>query len=78
MSTLTERLERLPPERRRRVEERALALIAEEISLRDLRQAREQTQGVGSGSDPAPSPAGEGWGEGSEGDSSPLHTSPAC
>ena len=77
MSTLTERLERLPPERRTLVEERARALIAEEISLRDLRQAREQTQGVGRGSDPAPSPVGEGWGEGSEGDSPPLHTSPA-
>ncbi len=44
MSTLTEHLERLPPERRRRVEERAIALIAEEMSLRDLRKAREQTQ----------------------------------
>ena len=44
MTTLTERMERLPPDRRKRVEERALALIAEEMSLRDLRKARKQTQ----------------------------------
>ena len=44
MSSLTERLEQLPPERRQRVEDRAQALIAEEMSLRDLRKAREQTQ----------------------------------
>ena len=44
MSSLTERLDRLPPERRRRVEDRAQALIADEMSLRDLRKAREQTQ----------------------------------
>ena len=44
MSTLGERLDGLAPERRRRVEERARALIAEEMSLRDLRKAREQTQ----------------------------------
>ena len=37
MPTLTERLERLPPERRTFVEERARALIAEETSLRDAR-----------------------------------------
>ena len=37
MATLTERLERLPPERRTLVEERARALIAEEMSVRDLR-----------------------------------------
>ena len=34
----------LPAERRRRIEERAEALIAEEMSLRDLRKARKQTQ----------------------------------
>ena len=44
MSTLGERLDGLAPERRRRVEDRARALIAEEMSLRDLRKAREQTQ----------------------------------
>ena len=44
MSTLSERLDRLPPERRQRVEERDRALIAEEMSLRDLRKALEQTQ----------------------------------
>ena len=44
MSTLTERMVQLPPERRKRVEERAQALIAEEMSLRDLRRARKQTQ----------------------------------
>ena len=42
--TLTERLDRLPPARRKKVEERAKALIAEEMSLRDLRKARKQTQ----------------------------------
>ena len=44
MTTLTERLDRLPPARRKKVEERARALIAEEMSLRDLRKARKQTQ----------------------------------
>ncbi|MXZ09813.1 MAG: transcriptional regulator [Gemmatimonadetes bacterium] len=44
MTTLTERLDRLPPARRKKVEERAKALIAEEMSLRDLRKARKQTQ----------------------------------
>ena len=44
MTTLTERLDRLPPARRKKVAERAKALIAEEMSLRDLRKARKQTQ----------------------------------
>lgn len=44
MSTLTDRLDRLPPDRRARIEDRAQALIADEMSLRDLRKAREQTQ----------------------------------
>ena len=43
MSTLTERIAQLPPARRKRVEERAQALIAEEMSLRDLRRARPAT-----------------------------------
>ena len=30
----------LPPERRRRIEERAAELIAEEMTLRELRKAR--------------------------------------
>ena len=34
MSTLAERLEKLPAERREKVEKRAKALIAEEMSLR--------------------------------------------
>ena len=41
MSTLTERLDGLPPERRQRVGESARALIAEEMSPRDLHKARE-------------------------------------
>ena len=44
MSTLTERVAQLPPPRRKRVDERARSLIAEEMSLRDLRRARKQTQ----------------------------------
>ena len=44
MSTLTERMAQLPPPRRKRVEECAQTLIAEEMSLRDLRRARKQTQ----------------------------------
>ena len=44
MTTLTEKLDQLPPERRRKIEDRAKALIAEEMSLRDLRKARKQTQ----------------------------------
>ena len=44
MTTLSEKLDRLPPARRKKVEERAKALIAEEMSLRDLRKARKQTQ----------------------------------
>ena len=41
---MTERMDRLPETRRRKVEERARALIAEEMSLRDLRKARQETQ----------------------------------
>lgn len=44
MTTLTERMNQLPEERRRRVEARANTLVAEEMSLRDLRKAREKTQ----------------------------------
>lgn len=43
MTTLDARLRGLPPEHRQRVEDRARVLIAEELALRDLRKAREQT-----------------------------------
>ncbi len=39
-----DRIARLDPGRRRRVEERAAALIAEEMTLRELRKARRLTQ----------------------------------
>ncbi len=44
MSTLTDRMNELPPARRKQVEERAQELIAEELTLRNLRKARKQTQ----------------------------------
>ena len=44
MSTLKDILDKLPPARRKKVEERSEELIAEELSLRDLRKARRQTQ----------------------------------
>ena len=44
MTTLTERMHGLPEGRRGRVEGRAQALIAEEMSLRDLRKALRKTQ----------------------------------
>ena len=44
MTTLLERMEKLPEVRRRAVEERAKLLIAEEMTLRDLRRARQLTQ----------------------------------
>ena len=44
MSSLTDILNKLPPARRKKVEDRAQELIAEEMSLRDLRKARKQTQ----------------------------------
>ena len=42
--TLEDKLQELSPERRRRVDEQAVALIAEELSLRDLRKALNLTQ----------------------------------
>ncbi len=42
--SLDEMMAGLDPERRRRIEERAAALIAEEMTLRELRKARELTQ----------------------------------
>jgi transcriptional regulator with XRE-family HTH domain len=44
MKNLTDLMNALPPERRARVEDRAAALIAEEMTLRDLRKARDLTQ----------------------------------
>ena len=42
--TLKERLSKLPAGRRAKVEARANELLAEEMSLKDLRKARELTQ----------------------------------
>ena len=44
ITTLREELDSLPEDRRKRIEEEADALIAEEMTLRDLRKARNQTQ----------------------------------
>ncbi len=43
-STLTDKIQQLPPARRKKVETRATELIAEEMSLRDLRKAMNRTQ----------------------------------
>jgi DNA-binding XRE family transcriptional regulator len=42
--TLKDKMRALPPKRRAKVEARAAELIAEEMSLRDLRKAHELTQ----------------------------------
>ena len=42
--SLDEMMAELSPERRRRIEERAAELIAEEMTLRELRKARQLTQ----------------------------------
>jgi DNA-binding XRE family transcriptional regulator len=44
MKNLQDIMDSLPPERRTRVEARAEALLAEEMTLRDLRKARDLTQ----------------------------------
>lgn len=44
MKTLEEMMDRLSPKDRKAVEERSEQLIAEIMSLRDLRKVREQTQ----------------------------------
>ncbi len=44
MTTLAEIMNKLPPERRKRIEEHAQELISEELTLRDLRKARAKTQ----------------------------------
>lgn len=41
---VNEKIKKLSPARRKKVEARAAALIAEEMTLRDLRKARELTQ----------------------------------
>ncbi len=44
MSTLEERMNELSPARRRKIEARTAELIAEEMTLRELRRARKLTQ----------------------------------
>ncbi len=44
MKTLQEKLNALPAQRRTAVEQRAAALIAEEMTMRELRKARKLTQ----------------------------------
>ena len=44
MKTLNQKIRDLGPARRKRVETRAAALIAEEMTLQELRQARKLTQ----------------------------------
>ena len=44
MTTLTDKMNSLPEARRRKIEKRAQTLIAEEMSLRDLRKALRRTQ----------------------------------
>ena len=44
MTTLKERIEKLPEARRKKVAERAQALVAEETRLQDLREARSKPQ----------------------------------
>jgi len=43
-TTLKDMMDRLPAERRKKVDARAAELIAEEMTLRDLRKARDLTQ----------------------------------
>ena len=44
MTSLAKRIGKLPETHRKKVEERAKALIAEEMSLQDLHKNRKQTQ----------------------------------
>jgi DNA-binding XRE family transcriptional regulator len=44
MTTLKERMDKLPKARREKVEARAAVLVDEEMSLQDLRKALKQTQ----------------------------------
>ncbi|MDA1001408.1 MAG: XRE family transcriptional regulator [bacterium] len=43
-TTLKEKMKKLPAKRRKKIEKRAAELIAEEMSLRDLRKAHQLTQ----------------------------------
>jgi transcriptional regulator with XRE-family HTH domain len=44
MASLKTMMDRLPPEQRERVEKRTAEILAEELTLRDLRKARALTQ----------------------------------
>jgi DNA-binding XRE family transcriptional regulator len=44
MKTLQEKLKALPPARRKKIADRAALLIAEEMTMRELRKARQITQ----------------------------------
>jgi DNA-binding XRE family transcriptional regulator len=44
MKTLTQKMRQIGSARRKRIEDRAAALIAEEMTLQELRQARKLTQ----------------------------------
>ena len=44
MKTLKQKLAALPQSRRKKIERRTEALIAEEMTMRELRQARQMTQ----------------------------------
>ena len=44
MTTYREKFAQLPPDRQKRIKARAREILAEEMSLRALRQAREMTQ----------------------------------
>jgi DNA-binding XRE family transcriptional regulator len=44
MSTLKQRMKELRPDRRKKIEARTAQLVAEEMTLRELRQARKLTQ----------------------------------
>jgi DNA-binding XRE family transcriptional regulator len=44
MKTLREKLKALPPSRQKRISKRAATLIAEELTMRELRKARKITQ----------------------------------
>jgi transcriptional regulator with XRE-family HTH domain len=43
-TTLNDKMKKIGAQRRKKIEKRAAELIAEELSLRDLREAREKTQ----------------------------------
>lgn len=44
MTTLQEKLKKLPAERRKKIDERTAQLVAEELTMRELRKARNITQ----------------------------------